>query len=45
MIREFHPTVCWLCKGIASWLVYADKDDPESEWLMTCEKHRFEAFS
>jgi hypothetical protein len=43
--REFCETVCWMCGVPSAWLVYARRDDPDSEWLMTCEKHKFEAFS
>ena len=43
--REFHEAVCWLCKQPAAWLVYERSTDDESDWLLTCEKHKTAAFS
>jgi hypothetical protein len=43
--REYHEAACWMCHEPAVWLVYEDRLDPQSEWLMTCQRHKHSAFS
>lgn len=43
--REFQEAACWKCKGPVKWVVYEDRDDLDSEWLLTCDEHKHEAFS
>lgn len=43
--REYHEAVCVFCKEQASWLVYKDVHDPNSDWVMVCEPHKYTAFS
>lgn len=43
--RVWHDTICAYCGDWAEWLVFEDSLNPESEWMMVCEKHRYTAFS